>query len=82
MTMLQWPTFSAMRGDAGRAWFRMSDLIDASVAAGRRMTRHQILQSIAHLKAPDCKRYGHWHYTQEHMDAVLAASSVTAESLQ
>lgn len=71
--MLAWMNFSDMRGDEGREWFRCSDLIDAALKAGKAMTRYEIHKVIAHLPPPTCKRYGHWHYTREHYDAVVAA---------
>jgi hypothetical protein len=64
-------TFGGLRRDRERDWFRMSDLVDAT---GGRMTRYEIRHAItrAGLPMPTVKRYGHWHYTAEHMEAVRA----------
>lgn len=68
---LEWLTFSGLRRDRDRDWFRMSDLVDAT---GGRMTRYEIRDAIKRsgLPMPTVKRYGHWHYTSEHMEAVRA----------
>lgn len=77
MSMAQWPTFVRMRGDAGRDWYRLSDLVDASVEAGRRMTVSQVRYAIRGLPKPTVKRYGHFHYTAEHREAVQEAARRT-----
>lgn len=64
-------TFDQLRGDQARTWCRMSDLLAAAAAAGRAMTRYEVRLAIAHLPRPTVKRYGHWHYTNEHLEAVL-----------
>jgi hypothetical protein len=66
-------TWSAMRGDAQRDWYRMSDLYEATLASGRRWTLYQIRQAIKHVGKPKVKKYSHFHYTQAHMDALLEA---------
>jgi hypothetical protein len=68
------PTFSRMRGDQQRTWSRMSDLLAAAEAAGRVMNRYEVRRAIAHLPRPTVKRYGHWHYTDEHLEAVIEAA--------
>jgi hypothetical protein len=73
MSMAQWPTFSRMRGDSGREWYRLSDLVNASAEAGRRLTIGQVRSAIRLLPKPAVKRYGHYHYTAEHREAVQAA---------
>lgn len=72
--MRLWRQFDQMRGDPTRTWCRMSDLQDAAAAAGRRMTRYEVLLSIRHLPRPQVKKYGHWHYTAQHRRAVIAAA--------
>jgi hypothetical protein len=72
-------TFSRLRGDHDRDWFRCSDLVDASQAAGYRMTRYEIRQSIKHLDKPE-KQYGHAHYGTEHMEAVVAYATAKART--
>jgi len=72
--MRLWRQFDQMRGDPTRTWFRMSDLQDAAAAAGRRMTRYEVLLSIRHLRRPEIKKYGHWHYNASHRDAVVSAA--------
>lgn len=71
--MTYWPTFGQMRKDGKREWFRMSDLEAAAFHAGARLTRYQIRRILAHLQPPTVKRYGHWHYTAQHREAVIAA---------
>lgn len=66
--------FSQMRHDADRTWLRCSDLVAAAAKAGRPMTRWQIARVLARLPRPAVKRYGHYHYTQEHLDAVVDAA--------
>jgi len=66
-------TWAAMRGDANRTWYRMSDLFDATLASGRRWTLYEIRKAMRHLPRPSVKRYGHLHYEQIHMDAIREA---------
>jgi len=70
VTILEHMTFSGLRGDHDRDWFRCSDLVDASQAAGYRMTRYEIRTAIAHLPKP-AKAYGHNHYGRDHLIAVI-----------
>lgn len=70
MTILEHLTFSGLRHDHDRDWFRCSDLVDASQAAGYRMTRYEIRTAIAHLPKPE-KAYGHNHYGRDHLIAVI-----------
>jgi hypothetical protein len=70
VTILEHLTFSGLRGDHDRDWFRCSDLVDASQAAGYRMTRYEIRTAIAHLPKPE-KAYGHNHYGRDHLIAVI-----------
>ena len=70
MTSLEHLTFSGLRHDHDRDWFRCSDLVDASQAAGYRMTRYEIRTAIAHLTKPE-KQYGHCHYGRDHLIAVI-----------
>ena len=77
MTSLEHLTFSGLRHDHDRDWFRCSDLVDASQAAGYRMTRYEIRTAIAHLPKPE-KAYGHNHYGRDHLIAVIEfAESMT-----
>ena len=39
MSSLEYLTYSGLRSDHDRHWFRCSDLVDASQVAGYRMTR-------------------------------------------
>jgi len=70
VTSLEHLTFSGLRHDHDRDWFRCSDLVDASQAAGYRMTRYEIRTAIAHLPKPE-KAYGHNHYGRDHLIAVI-----------
>jgi hypothetical protein len=77
VTSLEHLTFSGLRHDHDRDWFRCSDLVDASQAAGYRMTRYEIRTAIAHLPKPE-KAYGHNHYGRDHLIAVIEfAESMT-----
>ena len=82
MTILEHLTFSGLRGDHDRDWFRCSDLVDASQAAGYRMTRYEIRTAIAHLPKPE-KAYGHNHYGRDHLIAVIEfAESMTQKGIE
>lgn len=82
MTILEHLTFSGLRGDHDRDWFRCSDLVDASQAAGYRMTRYEIRTAIAHLPKPE-KQYGHNHYGRDHLIAVIEfAESMTQKGIE
>jgi hypothetical protein len=67
-------TFSGLRGDLqDRQWYRRSDLIAAGGALGASGVR-RVLES---MPRPAVKRYGHFQYGQEHMDAVVQAAHVS-----
>lgn len=66
-------SFTEMRHDRDRTWYRRSDLVDAAAKAGVRLTADQVRHIIKKLPRPANRAYGHWHYDQSHMDAVLAA---------
>jgi hypothetical protein len=72
VSILERLSFDGLRGDAGRSWFRCSDLIEASAAAGLRLTRYEVQKAVAGLPKPE-KRYGHNRYREIHMEAVLEA---------
>jgi len=74
VSMAQWPTFARMRGDQCRDWLRRSDLLDATEKAGRRLTEWQLRRAIAHLPRPAVKRYGHLHYTLDHLEAAVSVA--------
>jgi hypothetical protein len=76
--MSYWPTFGQMGRDGKRTWFRMSDLVDAAACRGAAFTRYQVRRIIAHLPHPAVKRYGHWHYTEAHRQAVIEAAILAA----
>lgn len=81
MSILEHLTFSGLRGDHARDWFRLSDLLDASQAAGYRMTRYEVTQAIAGLDKPE-KAYGHAHYGRHHMEAVVAWATAAAANVR
>ncbi len=82
MSSLEHLTFSGLRHDHDRDWFRCSDLVDASQAAGYRMTRYEIRTAIAHLPKPE-KAYGHNHYGRDHLIAVIEfAESMTQKGIE
>jgi hypothetical protein len=78
VTSLEHLTFSGLRHDHDRDWFRCSDLIDASQAAGYRMTRYEIRTAIAHLPKPE-KAYGHCHYGRDHLIAVIEFATAKSQ---
>jgi len=67
-------TWADMRQDRNRTWYRCSDLVAAAAAAGSPMNRYQIHRVLARLPKPTVKKYGHFHYGQEHLDAVVQAA--------
>ena len=67
------PSFSVMRGDVGRTWLRRSDILAALAAEGLAMPWHQAKEVLALLPKP-AKVHGHFQFTVEHRDAVLAAA--------
>lgn len=73
-------TFSGLRRDHDRDWFRCSDLQDASQVAGYRMTRYQVQVATRHLDKPE-KAYGHAHYTRAHLEAVVAWATAKAQEM-
>lgn len=70
MSIVEHLSFSGLRRDHDRDWFRCSDLVDASQAAGYRMTRYEVQLATRHLPKPE-KAYGHLHYGREHLIAVI-----------
>lgn len=71
-------TFSGLRRDHDRDWFRCSDLVDASQVAGYRMTRYEVQLATKHLPKPD-KAYGHLHYGRDHLVAVVEYATAKAQ---
>ena len=69
--MKTWRQFDQMRGDHRRDWFRRSDIIDAIKAEGLKMNWHDARKALALLPRTE-KRYGHFRYTDQHREAVLA----------
>ena len=65
-------TFMQLRGDRDRTWFRRSDIIDALRGLGCSWAWYEISFAFASLPKPE-KRYGHYRYTKDHLDAALAA---------
>ena len=78
MTSLEHLTFNGLRHDHDRDWFRCSDLIDASQAAGYRMTRYEIRQAIAGLPKPE-QKYRHCHYGRDHLIAVIEFATAKSQ---
>lgn len=70
MTTLDHYSFSCLRHDHDREWYRLSDLIDASQAAGYRMTQREVRKATQSLEKPE-KAYGHCKYGREHLIAVV-----------
>jgi hypothetical protein len=68
--MNTWPSFSQMRGDGHRDWYRRSDIIARLREIGSHMTWHDAMKAMSHLPKPE-KRYGHLRYTQAHYNAVI-----------
>lgn len=79
MSRLDYMSFSCLRGDHARDWHRLSDLIDASQAAGYRMAPHEVYRAIGRLeKAP--QKYGHARYGRQHLDAVVEYATARAQA--
>ena len=70
------PSFSVMRGDAGRTWLRRSDILAALAAESLPMTWYEAKQVLALMPKPE-KVHGHYRFTAEHRDLVLAAARLT-----
>ncbi len=71
---MTWWSFSEMRAEPrGKSWLRRQELIDALRAEGFDIGPFQVRQAVIQsgLPKPE-KRYGHFHYTREHMEAVRA----------
>ena len=81
MSSLEYLTYSGLRSDHDRDWFRCSDLVDASQVAGYRMTRYEIRKATAGMARPE-KAYGHAHYTRAHLEAVVAFATAEAARKQ
>ena len=79
MTSLEYLTYSGLRSDHDRDWFRCSDLVDASQVAGYRMTRYEIRKAIANLPKPEGRHYGHLHYGRDHLVAVVEYATAMAQ---
>lgn len=74
-------TFSGLRGDLQpRQWYRRSDLIAAAVALGVPFGEWEVRKAIRGLPKPTEKRYGHLHYSQAHMDAVVRAAKIVLDA--
>lgn len=71
MSRVEWLSFSRLRGDAEpRPWLRWSELwaiVQAEIPA---LCSWNVRQAIQHIPAE--RRYGHKHYTPEHLEAVRA----------
>lgn len=70
--MRTWRYFDQMRGDATRDWYRRSDILDALRLIGCPWQWYEVSLAFAGLPRP-VKRYGHYRYTQQYMDAALLA---------
>jgi hypothetical protein len=79
MSILEHLTYSGLRSDHDRDWFRCSDLVDASQVAGYRMTRYEIRKALAHLPKPEGRHYGHLHYGRDHLVAVVEYATAMAQ---
>jgi hypothetical protein len=79
MSILEHLTYSGLRSDHDRDWFRCSDLVDASQVAGYRMTRYEVRKALAHLPKPEGRHYGHLHYGRDHLVAVVEYATAMAQ---
>lgn len=76
-------TWAAMRGDRlPRDWYRRSDLLEAARAICPAYSDWNLRQVLRRLPRPQERRYGHLHYGQEHLDAVVAAAGILLDELQ
>ncbi len=70
--MTTWKSFAEMRGDhEPREWMRWSEFLAAVLAEIPCLGVWDIRQAVRRSTRPE-KRYGHYRYTNEHMDAVRA----------
>ena len=70
--MSDWSAFSAMRGDRQpRTWIRWSELWATVQAEIPGMSLHYCRQAIK-AGPPAERKYGHKHYTTEHLAAIRA----------
>ena len=71
MSRVEWMSFSKLRGDAEpRSWLRWSEfwaMVQAEIPALGQWDVRQAVRAI-----PAERRYGHKHYTPEHVEAVRA----------
>ena len=79
MSSLEYLTYSGLRSDHDRDWFRCSDLVDASQVAGYRMTRYEIRKAIEHLPKPEGRHSGHLHSGRDHLVAVVEYAPARAQ---
>jgi hypothetical protein len=64
--------FDQMRGDHQRTWHRRSDILDRLRSMGCGWAWYEVSFAFAGLPRP-LKKYGHYRYTQRHMDAAISA---------
>lgn len=73
MSRVEWMTFSQLRGDETRTWYRRSDILARLAQEGLPFAWHDARKILARLPQPR-RRYGHYQYEQQHLDAVLQAA--------
>lgn len=72
--MSVYQSWSAMRAEEPRDWYRQSDILAALRDTGVPFTWKDAKQAMAGIPRPE-KRYGHYRYTQAHYDAVMQAAA-------
>lgn len=70
-TATAWMTFSQMRGDDRRSHLRRSDILAALREIGSPWTWWDVRKLLPRLP-PIPKKYGHYQFTSEHLDVILA----------
>lgn len=76
-------TWKALRGDEQpRDWYRMSDLVAAAVGLGVPFGEWEVRKATRHLPKPRERRYGHYRYRREHLEAVLAAARIALDGME
>lgn len=74
-------TWSEMRGEEpGRSWLRFSEAMAALASEGVAVTATEFRREVKRAGRPE-RRYGHYRYTEQHLEAVraFARQAITTE---
>ena len=70
--MTWWMTFNQLRKDHKRTWHRRADILDELRRLGCPWHWYEVSMAFVGIPKPE-KRYGHYRYTAQHMEAAVAA---------